>query len=251
MGTWTRRGLLTGAAAAGFAHTGGAAPARATGRARHPRRDELTARLRALPGLRVVEERADAPPGYRHLVLGLCQPVDHARPRRDTFEQRLTLLHTSATRPTILFTTGYEAVLAPPAHRSGHPAPRQPGPGGAPPLRHLPPAGHRPHPPDDPTGVGLGSSGPTPAAPRDAASRAFCALSSPLTVRARLQRGSRCPRDTATDGFQPLARVEEVSSPPSYDGRRGTNARRRALPFPGTATTHVEGPRRKRWGPST
>ncbi|MER5495131.1 S28 family serine protease [Streptomyces sp. NPDC002490] len=113
MGTWTRRGLLTGAAAAGFAHTGGTAPARAAGRARRPRRDELTARLGALPGLRVVEERADAPPGYRHLVLGLCQPVDHARPRRDTFEQRLTLLHTSATRPTILFTTGYEAVLAP------------------------------------------------------------------------------------------------------------------------------------------
>ncbi|MEU3730899.1 S28 family serine protease [Streptomyces sp. NPDC033538] len=69
--------------------------------------------LRALPGLRVVEERPGAEAGYRFFVLGLRQPVDHTDPSAGTFEQRLTLLHKSTDRPTVLFTTGYEVPLSP------------------------------------------------------------------------------------------------------------------------------------------
>jgi hypothetical protein len=69
--------------------------------------------LRALPGLRVIEERPGAEPGYRFFVLGLRQPVDHDDPSAGTFEQRLTLLHTSTDRPMVLFTTGYEVPLSP------------------------------------------------------------------------------------------------------------------------------------------
>ena len=111
MRTWTRRRLLlsTAAGTAGLAVT---APAYAAGRDRREGDDILNA-LRALPGLRVIEERAGAEPGYRFFVLGLRQPVDHTDPTAGTFEQRLTLLHAGTGRPTVLFTTGYEAVLAP------------------------------------------------------------------------------------------------------------------------------------------
>ncbi|MFI6488798.1 S28 family serine protease [Streptomyces sp. NPDC050564] len=112
MRTWTRRRLLLSAAsAAGLAATA-AVPAKAAGPAR-PGRDEVVERLRSLPGLRVVEERPGAEPGYRFFVLGLRQPVDHRNRAAGTFEQRLTLLHASADRPTVLFTTGYEAALTP------------------------------------------------------------------------------------------------------------------------------------------
>ena len=111
MRTWTRRRLLlsTAAGTAGLAVT---APAYAAGRDRREGDDILNA-LRALPGLRLIEERQDAEPGYRHFVLGLRQPVDHTDPAAGTFEQRLTLLHAAADRPTVLFSTGYDAVLAP------------------------------------------------------------------------------------------------------------------------------------------
>ncbi|MEU5535121.1 S28 family serine protease [Streptomyces sp. NPDC020362] len=112
MHAWTRRRLLTSAAmTAGLAVTAAAPASAAAGtRARRADDDILTA-LRALPGLRVIEERQGAEPGYRFFVLGLRQPADHTNPAAGTFEQRLTLLHTSADRPTVLFTTGYEAVL--------------------------------------------------------------------------------------------------------------------------------------------
>lgn len=74
--------------------------------------DILTA-LRALPGLRVIEERPAQDPGYRFFVLGLRQPVDHTDPSAGTFEQRLTLLHKGIGRATVLFTTGYEVPLSP------------------------------------------------------------------------------------------------------------------------------------------
>ncbi|WP_432116864.1 S28 family serine protease [Streptomyces sp. bgisy032] len=117
MRVWTRRRLLTtavsAASAAGLAATA-AAPARAAGA---PRRGsgghDVADALRALPGLRLVEERHDAEAGYRHFVLGLRQPVDHTNPAAGTFEQRLTLLHTSADRPTVLLSTGYHAVPTP------------------------------------------------------------------------------------------------------------------------------------------
>jgi hypothetical protein len=116
MRTWTRRHLLFSAAAtAGLAATASPPAGAVTGKPRvtDGSDDTLVRRLRALPGVRIVEERQDAEPGYRHFVLGLRQPVDNTNPAAGTFEQRLTLLHTSAERPTVLFTTGYEAVLTP------------------------------------------------------------------------------------------------------------------------------------------
>ncbi|MEU1403357.1 S28 family serine protease [Streptomyces sp. NPDC005728] len=114
MRSWTRRRLLSSAAmTAGLAFTAAApATAAATPRTRLGE-DDILAALRALPGLRVIEERPGAEPGYRFFVLGLRQPADHTNPAAGTFEQRLTLLHTSVDRPTVLFTTGYEAVLTP------------------------------------------------------------------------------------------------------------------------------------------
>ncbi|MEU0194057.1 S28 family serine protease [Streptomyces afghaniensis] len=115
MRVWTRRRLLTSAAtavsAAGLAAT--ALPARAAAAAARPGTGDIAQALRALPGLRLIEERQDAEPGYRHFVLGLRQPVDHTNPAAGTFEQRLTLLHTAADRPMVLFSTGYHAVLTP------------------------------------------------------------------------------------------------------------------------------------------
>ncbi|GGY40452.1 S28 family serine protease [Streptomyces djakartensis] len=109
MRVWTRRRLLTSAASAAGLAALTAAPARAA-RLAH---DDIADALRALPGLRLIEERQDAEPGYRHFVLGLRQPVDHTNPAAGTFEQRLTLLHTAADRPTVLTTTGYHALLTP------------------------------------------------------------------------------------------------------------------------------------------
>ncbi|MFI1866145.1 S28 family serine protease [Streptomyces jumonjinensis] len=77
------------------------------------RQGDIREALSDLPGLRVIEERPGAEPGYRFFILGLRQPVDHADPSAGAFEQRLTLLHTSADRPTVLFTTGYEVPLSP------------------------------------------------------------------------------------------------------------------------------------------
>ncbi|MFD8543308.1 S28 family serine protease [Streptomyces sp. NPDC059649] len=115
MRTWTRRCLLGSAALAGGLAAAAAVPTAAaavTGKAR-PERDRIGEALRALPGLRVIEERSGAEPGYRFFILGLRQPIDHTNRAAGSFEQRLTLLHTSAERPTVLFTTGYEAVLTP------------------------------------------------------------------------------------------------------------------------------------------
>ncbi|WP_432026511.1 S28 family serine protease [Streptomyces sp. 1222.5] len=113
MRTWTRRRLLTSTATAvGLAVTA-AAPATAGTRSRTRPDDDILTALHALPGLRVIEERQGAEPGYHFFVLGLRQPADHTNPEAGSFEQRLTLLHTSVDRPTVLFSTGYEAVLTP------------------------------------------------------------------------------------------------------------------------------------------
>lgn len=120
MRMWTRRQALVSAVSAvsvaGVA-TAAAAPARATtGRTPSGKRSknrDIADALRALPGLRVIEELPGAEPGYRLFVLGLRQRVDHTDPSTGTFEQRLTLLHTSADRPMVLTTTGYHAVLTP------------------------------------------------------------------------------------------------------------------------------------------
>lgn len=118
MRTWTRRRLLLSAAStAGLAATASApVPAHAVTGTPPPSDvpdDAFVRRLGALPGVRIVEERPGAEPGYRFFVLGLRQPVDHTDPSAGTFEQRLTLLHTSTEHPTVLFTTGYAATLTP------------------------------------------------------------------------------------------------------------------------------------------
>jgi PS-10 peptidase S37 len=69
--------------------------------------DDILARLRAVPGLTVVAEQP-APAPFRFFVLKYRQYADHRRPSAGTFEQRLTLLHRGADRPTVLHTTGYE-----------------------------------------------------------------------------------------------------------------------------------------------
>jgi hypothetical protein len=112
MHTLTRRRLLTTAVSAASAAGLATVPARAADRTRAAA-DDVADALRALPGLRVIEERPGAEPGYRFFVLGLRQPLDHTDPGAGTFEQRLTLLHTAADRPTILFSTGYEVPLTP------------------------------------------------------------------------------------------------------------------------------------------
>ncbi|MEV6169637.1 S28 family serine protease [Streptomyces sp. NPDC051954] len=117
MRTWTRRRLLTSTArAAGLTLAAATAvPAQAaTGRVRAGNGDgDVADALRSLPGLRLIEERPGAEPGYRFFVLALRQPVDHTDPAAGAFEQRLTLLHTSTVRPTVLASTGYEANLTP------------------------------------------------------------------------------------------------------------------------------------------
>ncbi len=112
MRTLTRRRLLGTAVSAASAAGLATVPARAADRPRAAA-DDVADALRALPGLRVIEERPGAEPGYRFFVLGLRQPVDHTDPGAGTFEQRLTLLHTAVDRPTVLFSTGYEVPLTP------------------------------------------------------------------------------------------------------------------------------------------
>ncbi|CAL9661605.1 Prolyl tri_tetrapeptidyl aminopeptidase [Streptomyces sp. enrichment culture] len=107
MRDWTRRRLLLTAASATGLAAAGTAPAHGEGH------DGLVERLTALPGLRIVAERPAGHPGYRFFVLGLRQPVDHTDPAAGTFEQRLALLHTSAGRPTVVYTSGYAAGLTP------------------------------------------------------------------------------------------------------------------------------------------
>jgi hypothetical protein len=68
--------------------------------------EDIVARLTAIPGMKVLAERATEP-GFRYFLLSYVQPVDHRKPWRGTFEQRLTLLHKATDRPMVLHTTGY------------------------------------------------------------------------------------------------------------------------------------------------
>jgi hypothetical protein len=76
---------------------------------------DILVRLRAIPGLTVQENPngSNLPAGYRFFVMQYNQPVDHAHPECQRFEQRLTLLHTSATKPMVLFTSGYYVSTSP------------------------------------------------------------------------------------------------------------------------------------------
>ncbi|RKI54766.1 multidrug transporter [Corallococcus sp. AB049A] len=74
---------------------------------------DIKARLEAIPGLTVVQERtSNVPVGYRFFVLKYNQPADHAHPECQRFEQDVTLLHKADTSPMVLSTSGYNLTLS-------------------------------------------------------------------------------------------------------------------------------------------
>ncbi|UFQ15761.1 MULTISPECIES: aminopeptidase [Streptomyces] len=96
-----------GATTAGAATTGAATAAEpaATGTT------DIKDRLLAIPGMSLIEEKPY--PGYRFFVLNYTQPVDHRRPSKGTFKQRLTVLHKDTSRPTVYYTSGYSVSTNP------------------------------------------------------------------------------------------------------------------------------------------
>ncbi|MFG2642879.1 aminopeptidase [Streptomyces sp. NPDC048370] len=66
---------------------------------------DIKDRILAIPGMSLIEEKPYA--GYRYFVLEYTQPVDHRRPWKGTFKQRLSLLHKDTERPTVFHTSGY------------------------------------------------------------------------------------------------------------------------------------------------
>jgi hypothetical protein len=68
---------------------------------------DIKARLLAIPGVSLIEEKPVSTPGYRFFLLNITQPVDHRHPRGATFQQRISVLHRDIARPTVLFTSGY------------------------------------------------------------------------------------------------------------------------------------------------
>lgn len=66
---------------------------------------DIKDRILAIPGMSLIEEKPY--PGYRFFVLNYEQPIDHRKPSKGTFKQRITLLHKSTDRPTVFFTSGY------------------------------------------------------------------------------------------------------------------------------------------------
>jgi len=61
--------------------------------------------LLAIPGMSLIQEKPYT--GYRYFVLDYTQPIDHRRPSKGTFQQRITILHKDVSRPTVFFTSGY------------------------------------------------------------------------------------------------------------------------------------------------
>lgn len=66
---------------------------------------DIKDRILAIPGMSLIEEKPYA--GYRFFVLEYTQPIDHHRPWKGTFKQRLSLLHKDTDRPTVFHTSGY------------------------------------------------------------------------------------------------------------------------------------------------
>lgn len=73
--------------------------------------DDLLDRLHAIPGLTVVQEKPT--PGARFFVLTYEQPIDHLRPWKGTFTQRLSLLHQGLDRPMVFYSSGYHGSVNP------------------------------------------------------------------------------------------------------------------------------------------
>jgi hypothetical protein len=71
-----------------------------------PDAGDLLSRLRALPGVTATE----SPTGeadYHYFVLEFTQPVDHAAPGGQTFQQEVSLLYRDTAAPMIVHTSGY------------------------------------------------------------------------------------------------------------------------------------------------
>ncbi|MEU1174094.1 S28 family serine protease [Streptomyces microflavus] len=73
--------------------------------------EDIKDRILAIPGMSLIEEKPYA--GYRYFVLGYTQPVDHRRPSKGTFQQRITVLHKDTARPTVFATSGYNVSTNP------------------------------------------------------------------------------------------------------------------------------------------
>ncbi|WP_299527626.1 S28 family serine protease [uncultured Streptomyces sp.] len=67
--------------------------------------EDIKDRILAIPGMSLIEEKPVS--GYRFFVLEYTQPIDHRKPSRGTFQQRITLLHKDTSRPTVFYTGGY------------------------------------------------------------------------------------------------------------------------------------------------
>jgi len=71
-----------------------------------PAPKDLLGKLKAIPGVTVEEQPTDTP-GYNYFVLHFTQPVDHANPGGQTFQQEVSLLHHDIDAPMIVQTSGY------------------------------------------------------------------------------------------------------------------------------------------------
>ncbi|MGW0609590.1 S28 family serine protease [Streptomyces sp. NPDC002788] len=72
---------------------------------------DIKERLLSIPGMSLVQEKPYT--GYRFFVLNYTQPVDHRKPSKGTFQQRITVLHKDVSRPTVFFTSGYNVSTTP------------------------------------------------------------------------------------------------------------------------------------------
>ncbi|MFF3318025.1 aminopeptidase [Streptomyces sp. NPDC003035] len=97
IGTVGATGAATAAEPATGTFGGTAAEASATA--------DIKDRILAIPGMSLIEEKPYA--GYRFFVLDYVQPIDHQRPWKGTFKQRISVLHKDTDRPTVFHTSGY------------------------------------------------------------------------------------------------------------------------------------------------
>ncbi len=74
--------------------------------------DALIDRLNAVPGLTIVEEKS-TPTGGRFFVLSFQQPVNHLKPWKGTFAQRLMFYYQGDGRPMVFYSGGYGAGTQP------------------------------------------------------------------------------------------------------------------------------------------
>lgn len=102
----TLRWLLSLVVLIGTVSVAGAAAGAAT--AAEP---DIKDRILAIPGVSLIEEKPY--PGYRYFVLNFTQRVDHHDPAAGTFQQRITLLHKDTSRPTVMYTSGYNVSTNP------------------------------------------------------------------------------------------------------------------------------------------